>query len=260
MRNAFLPRVAAVTSTSIAALSLFAAFGGAAHASVNLVQNGGFELLSGAPNNPIDISQPTDWAPYTGVQAVTYAPGTADTTGATYDGGGTYYLWGPNNGSANGLPAASPAGGNYIAFDADPSNARVFSQTITGLVAGREYALSFYWAAAQIANGSGGYNGATTDDFQVSLGGETQTTPSLSISSHGFSGWKLETLDFTATGSSEVLSFLAQGTAAVPPAALLDGVSLTGVPEPDTWAMMLFGFGGIGLAAYYRQRKRPVAV
>jgi hypothetical protein len=32
-----------------------------------------------------------------------------------------------------------------------------------------------------------------------------------------------------------------------PPVALLDSVSLTsGVPEPNTWALMLIGFGGAG--------------
>ena len=47
-----------------------------------------------------------------------------------------------------------------------------------------------------------------------------------------------------------------------PPFALIDSVALNGVPEPSTWAMMLLGFAGLGLAAYLRSAKRggPVAV
>ena len=28
------------------------------------------------------------------------------------------------------------------------------------------------------------------------------------------------------------------------------------VPEPSTWVLMLLGFGGVGLAAYLKKRKR----
>ncbi len=64
------------------------------------------------------------------------------------------------------------------------------------------------------------------------------------------------TFTFTANSPTELLSFLAVGTPAanLPPFALLDGVSLTAVPEPSTWAMMLVGFGGLGYAALRRRR------
>lgn len=35
-------------------------------------------------------------------------------------------------------------------------------------------------------------------------------------------------------------------------------VSVSAVPEPSTWAMMIFGFAGVGFMAY--RRKKPVAV
>jgi len=77
-----------------------------------------------------------------------------------------------------------------------------------------------------------------------------------------FSGWMTANFTFTADSTSEVLSFLAVGTPAgnLPPFALLDGVSLTAVPEPSTWAMMLAGFGGLGFAAFRRRRRTPVAI
>ena len=78
----------------------------------------------------------------------------------------------------------------------------------------------------------------------------------LPIGNHGFSGWTTSTFDFIATGSSETLSFLSTGTggAAEPPFSLLDGVSMTSVPEPSTWAMMLVGFGLLGYASFRRRR------
>ncbi|MGH6911978.1 MAG: PEPxxWA-CTERM sorting domain-containing protein, partial [Phenylobacterium sp.] len=64
--------------------------------------------------------------------------------------------------------------------------------------------------------------------------------------------------NFTATSNSQLLTFLSVGTpSGLPPIALLDGVSLTMVPEPSTWAMMLLGFGGIG--AMIRRRRQTLA-
>jgi hypothetical protein len=44
------------------------------------------------------------------------------------------------------------------------------------------------------------------------------------------------------------------GGAALPPFALLDGVSIKGVPEPSTWAMMVLGFSLLGYAGFRRRR------
>jgi hypothetical protein len=87
----------------------------------------------------------------------------------------------------------------------------------------------------------------------------TQSTPVDSLPSHGFSGWSLDTMKFVADATSETLSFTAQGNLPVPPFALLDGVSVTGVPEPTAWAMMIVGVAGIGALAR-RRRAASVAV
>jgi PEP-CTERM motif len=245
-------------------------FAGSASAAVNLVQNGGMETLSsGAANQWYSFgARLADWtltpAPGNfGTQGVVFGPGAADTTGATFAGGIPVGLWGPGNGSANGLPATSPAGGNYFGAD-DPVNGynQILSQTINGLTAGREYALNFYWAAAQVWEPSiSGYNGASQNQIVVSLGAQTFTTPLETIKSHGFSGWLNESVDFTATGASETLSFLfaSPTPGGAPPIALLDGVSLTAVPEPSIWALLGLGFAGIGFAAHRRAKKNAAA-
>jgi hypothetical protein len=131
------------------------------------------------------------------------------------------------------------------------------------LTIGQEYQLSFYWAGAELSNRTG----YQTIQLTGSLGGDSFATPVFvntnPVGTPGlFSGWTLETFDFTANATSELLSFLAVGSPAnnLPPFALLDGVSLTAVPEPSTWAMMLAGFGGLGFAAYRRRRRTPLAI
>jgi hypothetical protein len=243
---------------------------GPSHAGVNLVENGGMETLSsGAANQWYNYgARLADWsltpAPgNTGTQGVVFGPGAADTTGAIFSPGVYSGLWGPGNGSANGLPSTSPAGGNYFGADDPTGYNQVLSQTITGLTAGRTYQLSFYWAAAEVWVPPGDvYNGASQNQIAVSLGAQTFTTPLESIASHGFSGWLGQSYEFTATGASEALSFLfeSQQPVSVPPIALLGGVSLTAVPEPSSWALLFLGFAGIGLAAHRRSKKNAASL
>jgi hypothetical protein len=71
--------------------------------------------------------------------------------------------------------------------------------------------------------------------------------------SEGFTGWQTDSFTFTATSTSEVLSFLAVGTpAGVPPFTLLDGISVTQTPEPQS--LVLFATGLIGVSGLVRRR------
>jgi choice-of-anchor C domain-containing protein len=67
-------------------------------------------------------------------------------------------------------------------------------------------------------------------------------------------GFIFETLSFNATGSTTLIfNSLDKDPSAFGP--VIADVAVTAVPEPSTWAMMILGFLGVGLAAYRRERK-----
>jgi hypothetical protein len=218
----------------------------------DIVTNGGFESNGG--NGQLGFNTfATDWSVPTppGSYTFLFAPGTADTTGANGEYGGVA-IWGPGNGVANGLPATSPAGGYYIAQDGAFQQGAI-SQTLNGLTTGASYEVSFWWAAAQ----QEGFTGSTFNQWQVSFGSQTQSTPVANIPSQGFSGWMRQSFTFTADNTSDVLSFLANGGpgAGLPPFALLDGVSVNPVPEP----VMIAPLAAMVIGLAFAGRKRFIS-
>ena len=240
---------AALAAAAVAAVSL------AAPANAGpVIINGGFEALSPSVTGSTEFGARYAGQVVTGWTTAGYnyvfTPGTADTSGAVNEYNQHLKLWGPGTGSSNGLTASSPAGGNFLGADG-PYFPGPIQQTVTGLDVGSVATISFYWAGAQ----QYGYDGSTTEAWQVSLGNETHMTPVLQSASHGFTGWRQQTLSFVVTSATEVLSFLAIGTpAGVPPFALLDGVSISEVPEPGS--LMLLG-AGLGVAVLMSYRRRP---
>jgi PEP-CTERM motif len=252
-------RAAAITAF-VAALGAAMGVAGTAAAG-NLVQNGGFNSLTGPANNFIGYAgfpQLNDWtynpAPNPNAAVYTFA-GANSFPGAKQGPFASYPLYGPGTGFNNGF-VAPPGGGNFLASDGEPSFQGPINQTISGLTPGVRYELAFFWAGNEFQDSSSiGYTGPLTVDWQVSLGGQTFTTPVATYVGHGFTGWLAQTFSYTATSTSETLSFLAQGTPnGLPPVALLDSVSLT-VPEPASWSLLILGVAGLG--AVIRKRRRP---
>jgi len=206
----------------------------------DLVTNGDFTSFTTDPPNPPDRGYTTgavltDWTSdgYNFVFVSAHDLGDGTITGS----GGNFSLWGaangadPGNGGVDKL-LAPPNGGNIIASDGAYEVGPI-SQTISGLNANWTYVVSFEWAGAQ----QSGYTTATTEQWAVSLGSQTQSTAVVNNNAKSFTGWMSQTFDFTATSSSEVLSFLAVGTPnGEPPFSLVGDVTMTIVPEPKITA------------------------
>ena len=156
----------------------------------------------------------------------------------------------------------SPQGDAFMVLDADPGFSGRFEQVVNGLVVGDTYNLSFYWAAGELSNRTGYETSQLTGTFgthafATGIFANSHPTGSPTAGLPGdFSGWQLASFNFKADSTSQLLSFLAVGTpsANLPPVAFLDGVSVTSVPEPGVWALMMLGFGGLGAAARRRRR------
>jgi hypothetical protein len=237
-----------------AVAAAFAA-GTSAHAAVNLVKNGGFELDS--KNFPHEFG-----ASYIYGDTVTYW---------TSPSKKAFNVWEPNAAAATTVsaktrfgpvpaaqylwklpPTPDPDGGAFVILDGDAGANGPLQQLITGLTVGKAYILTFDWATAQFRTRLGN----TTERIQYSLGSDTFTTATVSNPSKGATGWYTVSHTFIAKSNSELLSFLSIGTpSGLPPVALLDGVSLkASVPEPAAWALMILGVFGMGGALRARRR------
>ena len=196
----------------------------------------GFELdsVSGTANSL------TDWT--SAGYNFLFLPGT-NAAGGSYSPQYKNYmaLWSSTNGGSNTWNNQGPTSTlNFVA--SDPAyQTGALTQSISGLTAGQNYILTFQWAAGQQT----AHTGATTEGWQVTLGSQTLSTITVNNASQGFVPWMMATMTFTASASTEALSFLATGgPTGVPPFALLSNVNLTAAPEPVSLSILAVGVAG----------------
>jgi opacity protein-like surface antigen len=136
----------------------------------------------------------------------------------------------------NNLAGVAQSGVNFVELDTTKNMSMFQDITAGGLVQ-----LSFWYAPRW---------GTASDTLTYSLGGLTGNV----LSTTGPSGWQqfTGTVDLGAFGTHR-LTFAAAG-ASDGAGGSLDNVSVTAVPEPETYALMLAGLGLMGAVARRRRQ------
>ena len=189
-----------------------------AAASAQLVQNGGFEdpVISDPCCNTVPPDSLPFWVATPNVNVVN----------------GTF-----NNSGSPG-PNLAYEGNQYLDLVGQGGTGSI-TQILIPTVVGQGYTLTFAYSHnlfTQIASASASFS---IDTLMGTVTHSTGDSTNLD--------WRIGGGTFTATGAFATLNFT-NLTGGVNEGIFLDAVSLTAVPEPATWAMMLVGFGVIGFA------------
>lgn len=145
-------------------------------------------------------------------------------------------------GGSGGFGALCASGGMVcIDLDGSTNDAGVLSRSFAA-IAGTTYTATYDLAGNQ--------RGAAADGLLVNFG-----TASQNLILASGAAWETYSLSFTATTSANyILSFANAGGDNI--GIVLDNVSVSAVPEPETYAMMLAGLGLMGAVVRRRKAKQ----
>ena len=136
--------------------------------------------------------------------------------------------------SIAGAPFSSP---NLVELDTTANSSMFVNLTRLG-----RYTVSYYYSPRinqpSSTNGISLSLGSTQLDTVTAVGGAS-------------TDWQLRTVSFTNTVVGTALTFAAFGTSDGV-GGYLDNITLSAVPEPMTWGLMLAGFAMVGFAARRR--------
>lgn len=221
---------------AIAAAATLATAAGSANA-VELLVNGGFDNIGAA--------MPEGWGGLT-----YYTDGThVAPTGLTIPG------WTVTSGSVDLTSTGSywgPADSPGYSLDINGWDPGTITQSF-GTVLGRLYTVAYAYSR----NLAGAPDPATAT---VSAGGVTENViaalndPAFGFGSHGML-WKHD--GFTFVGTGQLATIELKATTGGNGGVFFDSISVTAVPEPAAWALMIAGFGFTGAAL---RRRRTVAL
>lgn len=187
--------------------------GASAAGATDLITNGNFESPTNSGVNIFDV-------------------GSTGLTGWTVVGPGGANIAQQANG-VGGITA--PGSTQYLDLTGTNDGSGLYGgvSQLINTTAGQNYVLTF---------DVGNYSNQTSQVGVTAQAGSTSNTFSVNAPLSGYN-WVSESLPFTATSSSTEITLT--GTAGYYYTGLAD-VSISGVPEPATWAMMLFGLGSLG--------------
>jgi choice-of-anchor C domain-containing protein len=194
-----------------------------AFAATNLVTDGNFNS-PGCSGGFCTVNSPS-----------TFDNGAWTVTGGSVDLIGSYWQAPPTGGGSVDLDGNSPGG---------------ISQSLS-LAAG-SYTLTFYLSG----NPDGGSSTKTVD---VTVGNVSELLTFTTGSNSGTSmNYVPESLTFWTSGPTTL--YFASADESGPYGPVVGGVSVTAVPEPATWAMMLAGFAGFAFMGFRRRAKDRYAL
>jgi hypothetical protein len=210
-------------------LAVSALVAGSAFASAQAVNNGSFELPTvndGVTTNDLSAS---GWTP---------SPSNNNSS------------IGIVNPDANSFLTTTQQGDNYLQLRASSTTV---SQTITGLdTAQWGYRLTYFTngggGIASLTNALAAFTGPSIDTSFLAGGG----AQSFAVNSDADSLWQRHFLDFRASSSSVTLSFAGDGNTGSG-YSYIDNVTISAIPEPESYAMLLAGLGAIGFMSRRRR-------
>jgi hypothetical protein len=98
------------------------------------------------------------------------------------------------------------------------------------------------------------------DSLVASING-TGLSPTATSALTGTNNWESETYTFTASGDSTLLDLIGSSAnnafIGLADVSVVQTGTVSAVPEPSTWAMMILGFVGVGVMAYRRKQNGP---
>ncbi len=145
----------------------------------------------------------------------------------------------------NNVAGAAQHGSNFVELDTDANSGLAQSITASGKV------LLSFWYSARPDTAAG------TNDIKVKFGSFSSTVLNGVGNATSVNNWQhfSQVVDLGTTTSSALI-FYGKGTSDGFGGAL-DNISVTSVPEPETYAMLLAGLGLMGCIA--RRRKQSKA-
>jgi hypothetical protein len=121
----------------------------------------------------------------------------------------------------------------------------VVSRQLTGLVTGRVYTLDFLLSGDNIPGDAYA--------LKVTLGGLAPVTFHGIDGTSGSVAGVASRLSFVATAPTTMLVFASASQSAASP--MIDNVTVSTVPEPASWALMIAGFGLVGVVMRHRANR-----
>ncbi|MEL6251988.1 MAG: HYR domain-containing protein [Bacteroidota bacterium] len=181
---------------------------------VDLGVDGTFEALAGIASSDAYNSNVTAGGWFNGV-------GSADSWISPMPTTGTG-VWG---GLADGTPS-SPDGGVFIGAWARGTGRESFYIDLTGLIIGQDYILKFYQANAGVEGSTVLGNNAR---WEVHFGTQVQFSPEMPYLGEGNQVWQEETMQFTASQTTQRLEFFSDDAADGTPGTSRDCIAIDGV-------------------------------